>query len=106
MSRSDAVSVLDDLLHVSCRESFFLLKSENLNFVVLVFQDLDLLPVVEQINTFSTVDFEETHEELYALLLGKFEDVVDGVLGDRADREGLAGTSLPVCKASYDASFE
>lgn len=90
MSGSDAVSILNDLLDVCSREGFLLLESEYLNFIVFIFQDLDLLTIVEQINTFSSIDFKETHEKLNTLLLGQLENVVNGVLGHRADREGLA----------------
>ena len=41
-----------------------------------------MLPVVEQINTLSTVNLEEAHVKLHILLLGVFENIVDCILGN------------------------
>lgn len=88
---SHRVPVLDDLLDFACRACLLLFEAEHLNFIVLVFKNLELFFVVEEVHAVATVYFEHANKKLNPLLVGcKFEDVVDGVLGDRIDSESLA----------------
>jgi hypothetical protein len=47
MRGPDAMTVVDDLLDIAGREGLLLLKAKDLNLVVFVFQNLELLFIVE-----------------------------------------------------------
>jgi hypothetical protein len=54
-----------------------------LDLVILVFQDLEFLFVVQQVHALTAIDFKKGHKERDTLFaLSNFEDIVDGVLRD------------------------
>lgn len=91
MSGSYRVTILYDLLDLAGGACLLLFKAKNLNFIVLIFEDLELLLVVEEIHTVTTIDFEHAYEELNALLVGcQLEHVVNRVFSDCIYCESLA----------------
>ena len=107
MSGTDRVSIVNDLLYLASRVSLLLLEAVHLNLVKLVLKNLQFRLVVEQIHAFTAINFKHRHEELdVVMVLRQLEDVVDGVLRDGIDCEGLARASLTVRKARYNTVCE
>ena len=82
----------------------------DLDLLVPVLQHLQLLPPVEQVEQFATVDFEEGNVELRrfvsVLSLGQCEQVGYGCFVTAFHGECFAGTSLSVSETGDDAFVE
>jgi hypothetical protein len=103
----DWLPVVDDCLHVTRWVSLLLFNTKHLDLVILVFQNLEFLFVVQQVHALTAIDFKKGHKERDTLFaLSNFEDIVDGVLRDWGDRKSFAWASLSVSEASDDASIK
>lgn len=83
------MSIVNDLVHFILVSRLSLSKAHNLDFVLTIFLDGQLFLIVEQIDTFAAIQFEETHVELHT---GRCQlvHVFDGFLGHGRNCEGLS----------------
>mmetsp|Transcript_37669 Transcript_37669/g.49567 ORF Transcript_37669/g.49567 Transcript_37669/m.49567 type:complete len:205 (-) Transcript_37669:558-1172(-) len=104
-SRSRAVAIVDDLVHLLLIRSHALRQTHYLNFLSAILLDCQLFLAVEEINDFATVNFEETHVEFHAGG-GHAEHIFDGLLRDGRYRISFARASLAVGEESDNAALE
>lgn len=107
MSGTDGVSIINNLLHFARRISLFLFEAIHLNLIILVFENLQLGLVVEQIHAFTAINFKHGHEELdVGVVLRQLEDVIDSVLRDGVHCERFTRTGLTISKTCDNAIVE
>ena len=91
MSRANRVTKLNYLLHLGGRLGLGLLKTVDLDLVVFVFENLELLFVVQQIHAFAAINLEHRQPKFdLRVLLTKLEEIVNCVFGYGIDSERFA----------------
>lgn len=107
MRRPHTMPILYYLLHLARRPGLLLLKTKDLNFIVLVFQNLQFFLMIQQIHALAAIYLKHANIKFDTLLIGSnLKYIIDCVLGDCIDSKGLARTGLPIGKASHDTILE
>jgi hypothetical protein len=107
MRRPHTMPIFYNLLYLASRGRLFLFKAKDLNFIVLVFQDLQFFLMIQQIHALTAVYLKHANIKFNTLLVcSNLKYIIDGVLGDCIDSKGLSRTRLPIGKARYDAILE
>lgn len=104
-----SVAILNALLQLLAVAHLVLLHAHQDYVVVLVFHDVDLVLVVQQVETLAAVDFDEGEEALGGLagvILDDLEHVVDHRVLYTLHGECLATAGLAVGEASHHPVVE
>ena len=107
MRRPHTVPIVYYLLYLAGGACLFFLKAKHLNFIVLIFQNLQFFLMIQQIHALATVDLEHANIKFDTLLIGSnLKYIVDGILGDRVNCKGLSGACLSVREAGHNTILE
>lgn len=86
-----AVSILYYLLYFAGRACILFLEPKNLNFIVLVLQNLKFFLMIQQIHALATVDLKHANVKFYTLFIcSNLENVIYCVFCDCIDCESLS----------------